>query len=96
MDPKKRVLIVDDEQNVRLMLRTTLALVGYEVIEAVDGQAALELLRRPDFQCDLLLLDLLMPRIDGMELLRRLAHRVTLSRSLSLPHMGAFPKLSRP
>jgi len=72
MGPKKRVLIVDDEPNVRLMLQTTLASVGYEVIEAADGQAALELLRRPDFQCDLVLLDLLMPRIDGMELLRRL------------------------
>src|SRR5277367_375593 len=72
MDPKKRVLIVDDEPNVRLMLETALASVGYEVIEAADGHAALELLRGPDFRCDLVLLDLLMPRIDGMELLRRL------------------------
>jgi DNA-binding response OmpR family regulator len=72
MGPKKRVLIVDDEPNVRLMLHTALTSVGYEVIEAADGQAALELLRGPDFRCDLVLLDLLMPRMDGMELLRRL------------------------
>ena len=39
MDPKKRILIVDDEPNVRLMLSTALASVGYEVIEAEDGEA---------------------------------------------------------
>ena len=44
MGSKKRVLIVDDEPNVRLMLETTLASVGYDVSEAGDGQAALELL----------------------------------------------------
>ena len=42
MVPKKCVLIVDDEPNVRLMLRTALESVGYEVIEAEDGHAALE------------------------------------------------------
>jgi DNA-binding NtrC family response regulator len=72
MGSPKRVLIVDDEPNVRLMLKTTLASVGYEVSEASDGQVALELLGGKEPTHDLILLDLLMPRIDGMELLRRL------------------------
>jgi DNA-binding response OmpR family regulator len=52
------------------MLRTALESVGYRVQEAADGPAALDLLRSPG--CDLVLLDLLMPKIDGMETLRRL------------------------
>ena len=42
MDPKNRVLIVDDEPNVRLVLGTALASVGYDVIEAEDGEEALD------------------------------------------------------
>ena len=72
MGPTKRVLIVDDEPNVRLMLETTLSSVGYDVTAVGDGQSALDRLscKRPDY--DLVLLDLLMPRMDGMELLRQL------------------------
>ena len=47
MDPKKRILIVDDEPNVRLMLETTLASVGYEVTEADGRASALEHLSDP-------------------------------------------------
>jgi DNA-binding NtrC family response regulator len=72
MGSKNRILIIDDEPNVRLMLETTLASVGYDVTQASDGHAALELLSMSDHQLDLVLLDLLMPRMDGMELLRRL------------------------
>jgi DNA-binding NtrC family response regulator len=72
MGPKKRILIVDDEPNVRLMLETTLSSVGYLVTESGDGQAALDRLSEPGSDYDLILLDLLMPRMDGMELLRRL------------------------
>ena len=64
------VLIVDDEPNVRLMLRTALESVGYQVLEAGDGRAALGQLAGSE--CDLVLLDLLMPKMDGMETLRRL------------------------
>jgi len=53
-----------------LMLRTALASAGYSVVEAEDGQAALKRLR--DSACSLVLLDLKMPRIDGMEVLRQL------------------------
>jgi DNA-binding response OmpR family regulator len=74
MDPKKCILIVDDEPNMRLVLQTTLESVGYQVIEAQDGLAALELLASANgaAPCDLVLLDLQMPRLDGMEFLSRL------------------------
>jgi DNA-binding NtrC family response regulator len=72
MGPAKRVLIVDDEPNVRLMLETTLSSVGYDVTEAGDGEAALDRLSGKGPGYDLVLLDLLMPRMDGMELLRQL------------------------
>jgi DNA-binding NtrC family response regulator len=70
MRASKTILIVDDETNVRLMLQTALASAGYAVVEAEDGQAALQRLR--DTPCSLILLDLKMPKMDGMELLRRL------------------------
>jgi DNA-binding NtrC family response regulator len=69
---KKRVLIVDDEPNVRLMLETALTSVGYDVEAAADGQSALETLTTRASAFDMVLLDLLMPRMDGMELLRQL------------------------
>ncbi|USG64884.1 sigma-54 dependent transcriptional regulator [Brevibacillus ruminantium] len=67
---KKRVLLVDDEQNVRRALTTALRKVGYETKEASSGAEALALL--PDFQPEVMLLDLRMPELDGMETLRRL------------------------
>ncbi len=72
MGAKKRVLIVDDEPNVRLMLETALTSVGYDVEAAADGQSALETLTTRASAFDMVLLDLLMPRMDGMELLRQL------------------------
>lgn len=66
----KRVLIVDDEANMRWALDKALSKVGYEVLTAENGQAALESIRedRPD----LVLLDLKMPKMDGIEVLREL------------------------
>jgi DNA-binding response OmpR family regulator len=64
------ILIVDDEPNVRLMLQTALESVGYHVMQAENGEAALK--RLGDSEVDMILLDLQMPRMSGMELLRRL------------------------
>jgi CheY-like chemotaxis protein len=62
------VLIVDDNDNVRLMLRTTLESGGYRVLEAAGGEEAFKLIRtkRPS----VVVLDLRMPGFDGMELLQ--------------------------
>ena len=66
---KERILVVDDEQNARVALRTMLAEEGYEVLEAADGEEALALL--PGFGPAVVLADVRMPRLDGITLLKR-------------------------
>jgi two-component system cell cycle response regulator CpdR len=66
-----RILIAEDDDNMRRFLARALARAGHEVESAGDGEAALELVRRHDF--DLLLADVVMPGIDGVELARRAA-----------------------
>jgi two-component system alkaline phosphatase synthesis response regulator PhoP len=65
------VLVVDDERSIRLLCRVNLAASGFDVIEASDGSEALGLVReqRPD----LVLLDVMMPGIDGWAVARELA-----------------------
>jgi DNA-binding NtrC family response regulator len=92
MGSTKRVLIVDDEPNVRLMLKTTLSSVGYLVTEVGDGQAALDRLSGSGQDVDLILLDLLMPRIDGMELLRRLRALGNIIPVVILTAHGSIPE----
>jgi signal transduction histidine kinase/CheY-like chemotaxis protein len=65
--PRRRVLIVDDQEENRALLVSLLVPLGLEAEQARDGQEALELLDAGDF--DLVLLDLVMPRLDGFELL---------------------------
>jgi DNA-binding response OmpR family regulator len=64
------VLIADDDQSVRTMVRTLLESEGYEVLEASDGQETLDVIgsRSPD----VLVLDVRMPKLDGMGVLRKL------------------------
>jgi two-component system OmpR family response regulator len=67
----KRVLVVDDDPHLRDVLAYTLQREGLEVTLATDGQKALDLLGpRPPF--DLVVLDILMPEVDGLEVCRRL------------------------
>ena len=70
MTTPAKILIVDDEPNVRLMFQTALANEGYQLETAADGEEALE--RLCSGPVDLVLLDLLMPRLDGMATLRRM------------------------
>ena len=89
MNGKDHVLIVDDEPNVRLMLRTTLESAGYAVDQAEDGTAALEQLAMRDY--DLVLLDLRTPRLDGMASLRLLRDRGDRSPVVVLTAHGCVP-----
>jgi DNA-binding response OmpR family regulator len=70
----QRVLIVDDEEHIRRMMRMTLETAGYDVAETVDGNEALKLIES-DPAWDVVLLDQKMPRMDGLQLLRELKDR---------------------
>ncbi len=67
---KKRVLVVDDEPRIRRFVRMNLELEGYEVFEADNGLAALEKVR--EYMPDLVLMDVMMPNLDGFETLARI------------------------
>jgi CheY-like chemotaxis protein len=67
---RARVLVVDDELEMRKMLSEHLREKGYDVLEAADGEAALA--RVPEYRPNIVLLDLLMDGIGGMETLRRI------------------------
>ncbi len=64
------MLVVEDDREVRTLLRLVLQLEAVEVVEAADGQQALERIAAEPF--DLVLLDLLMPRVHGLEVLRKI------------------------
>ncbi|MBQ6844005.1 MAG: response regulator transcription factor [Agathobacter sp.] len=64
------ILVADDEKEIRELLRLYLENSGYKVIEAEDGQQALEVLRSTHI--DLCLLDIMMPKVDGYRVLQEL------------------------
>ena len=66
----KRILCIEDEPDMIDLLRLILSRAGYEVIGAEGGEEGLELANKQDF--DLILLDLMMPKIDGWEVFRRI------------------------
>lgn len=68
-----RILVVDDEPPIRRFLRTSLGTQGYQVLEAEDGQGALDMIGRN--HVDVLVLDLGLPDIDGFEVIRRLEQK---------------------
>jgi DNA-binding response OmpR family regulator len=61
----KNILIVDDEQNIRILLRDFLELEGFAVAEATDGREALEMVSAMKEPPDLIILDVMLPAIDG-------------------------------
>jgi two-component system response regulator AtoC len=67
---KAKILVVDDELNMRLVLKAMLKKEGYEVVTAADGHEALEILRKEKIA--VVATDLRMPRLDGMGLLDRI------------------------
>ena len=67
---KKRILLVDDEKDMVYAVKLKLEASGYEVLTAPDGQDALEKARRS--KPDLMILDLMLPKIDGYKVCRML------------------------
>lgn len=68
--PRKRILVIEDDESITLGLRMNLELDGYEVHVAVDGEGGLSAARGTDF--DLVILDVMLPRINGFEVLKTL------------------------
>jgi DNA-binding response OmpR family regulator len=67
---KKRILIIEDDESISLGLRMNLEAEGYEVRIAEDGETGLEHIRRRDEGLDLVILDVMLPRRNGLEVLR--------------------------
>jgi CheY-like chemotaxis protein len=64
MPHKRRILVVDDEASIRMLVRTVLEHAGYEVTTARDGREAIALLAASDY--DVVLLDVVMPNLNGL------------------------------
>jgi DNA-binding response OmpR family regulator len=73
MPGSKKVLVVEDEEMIAKPLSMKLGFAGFEVKNAADGQQALDILAQEKF--DLILLDLLMPNVDGFSVLTELRNR---------------------
>src|SRR5207302_9656346 len=72
-DRTARILLVDDEQSIQTLLSYPLRKEGYDVVQATDGRQALDRFDEQPF--DLVVLDLMLPLIDGLEVCRRLRAR---------------------
>lgn len=101
-----RILVAEDEANLRLVLQKELERHGYRVQVAPDGEAALRKLEESNV--DVLLCDINMPRMDGMELLRRVHERpnppevimltgqATVETAVEAMKLGAYDYLTKP
>ncbi len=101
-----RILIAEDEVNLRLVLQKELERLGYRVQAAPDGEAALRKLEESNV--DVLLCDINMPRIDGIEVLRRVHERpnppevimltgqATVETAVEAMKLGAYDYLTKP
>jgi DNA-binding NtrC family response regulator len=102
-----KLLVVDDESNLRLVVQKEMSRQGHEVETASDGEAAWESLEGQDF--DVLLCDINMPRLDGIGLLRRLREKsqnppevimltgqATVESAIEAMKLGAYDYLTKP
>jgi two-component system response regulator (stage 0 sporulation protein F) len=80
------ILIIDDEASVRLLLRSVLEAAGYEVTEATNGRQGLELYRHKP--TDLVITDILMPELDGLELLVALTREFVHAKVIAMSGAG--------
>jgi DNA-binding NtrC family response regulator len=104
--PDIKILIVDDEANMRVTLRANLERKGYKVLEAEDGVEALDVLQRNDVP--LVITDLKMPKMDGISLLLTMYEKYphvksimisahgTLKDAVQATKLGAFDYLAKP
>jgi two-component system response regulator AtoC len=101
-----KILVVDDELNMRLVLKTLLSKEGYEVVTASDGLEALKVLKNDDVK--VIVTDLKMPKLDGMGLLDRIIREYpstpviiitahgTIATAVDALKKGAFDYITKP
>ena len=104
--PPTRILVAEDEANLRLVIQKELQRLGHKVDVAPDGEAALRALEEGSY--DVLLCDINMPHLNGMDLLRRLRDRAnqpeaimltghaTVETAIEAMKLGAYDYLSKP
>ncbi len=69
------VLIVDDEPRMRKIIKDFLMQKGYSILEAEDGEKALEVFSQNESKIDIILLDVMMPKLDGWSVLRQIRQK---------------------
>lgn len=79
MDIAKKILLVEDDQDIATLLQLNLQDEGYQIVNVADGHKALALLGK--YTWDAVILDLMLPGVDGLEICRRIRHK-TLTRYL--------------
>jgi len=80
------ILIIDDEELVRVLLRSALEEAGYEVTEATNGRQGLELYRNK--QTDLVITDILMPELNGLDMLLELTREFLHAKVIAISGAG--------
>ena len=105
--PKAKILVVDDEENIRKSLKMILEYEGYDFVEAADGEEALDVLEET-VGLDLVLLDVKLPGRDGLEVLEELKKKPyspevvmisghgTIKTAVDATKLGAFDFLEKP
>ena len=83
----KKIVVVDDEENIRQLYKEELAEEGYEIFLAANGEEALKLVE--EVRPDLVTLDVHMPGMDGIEVLRSLKEKM---RDLPMIMLTAYPE----
>lgn len=104
--PKKQLLVIDDEENMRHMLSVLLQKEGFDVITAVNGKEGLEKLKKGRF--DVILCDIRMPEMDGLEFLKEIQVKDiestvimmsaygTIDTAIDAMKLGAYDYISKP
>ena len=86
-----RILIIEDEPQMRRMIEQVLARAGHEVLVASNGRAGLDLFREE--APDLVITDILMPEVDGLEIIRSLRREFPQLKIIAMSGGGATGKL---
>jgi len=83
---KSAILVVDDDSDYRILVRYQLEAVGYQVLESADGNSAFRLLG--EHCVPLVILDIVMPNVEGLEMISRLRRQGCRSKILAVSGVG--------